>query len=156
MRTLPSITLDSEFNYGDSRLCFKIDVEGHELSVIRGAENLLRNNSCIIQCEIYKDQESINNVLSTIGYTEIFRAGPDHYFSNADCLKQATVVNEVVEEAIENLIHYSLESEKSVFRDFRSLIKLLIPPILYPVIVSMLIAFKSTLTKLMLLFGIRK
>ena len=39
----------------DNELAIKIDVEKHELSVLKSLTNLLNNNYCLIQIEIFED-----------------------------------------------------------------------------------------------------
>lgn len=49
----------------------KIDVESYELSVLRGAKNILENMSPVIQCEIFADEtraEFYAGVLKPLGY----------------------------------------------------------------------------------------
>ena len=52
---------DADFKIGDEvlklnneKLAIKIDVEKHELSVLKGLTNLLNNNDCLIQIEIFE------------------------------------------------------------------------------------------------------
>jgi FkbM family methyltransferase len=47
--------LDRLFNFVDKLLVIKIDVESHELEVIDGMRDLLANNPCILQIEIWDD-----------------------------------------------------------------------------------------------------
>jgi FkbM family methyltransferase len=56
--TVPQVTLDVFFK--DSRNGFdllKIDVEGYEVSVFEGAKQFFRNNSPVVLCEIFLDEE---------------------------------------------------------------------------------------------------
>lgn len=63
---------NAEFKIGDEvlnfkkedNLSFKIDVEGHELSVLQGLQNLLNSNKCVIQIEIFdRNFDIINSFL---------------------------------------------------------------------------------------------
>lgn len=63
---------NAEFKIGDEILNFKkeenlsikIDVEGHELNVLKGIQNLLNSNKCILQIEIFDNNfNSINSFL---------------------------------------------------------------------------------------------
>lgn len=77
-------TVDNLFDISANRIALKIDVEGHELQVLHGAINLLKNNTTIIQIEIldaHNDREA-TQLLDTLGYRKLFTAGPDHYFTN--------------------------------------------------------------------------
>ena len=70
---------DADFELGDEKLKFvnsnlaiKIDVEGHEFSVLLGLKKLLTNNKCIIQIEIFNDNfEKSNNFLLNNNFKKI-------------------------------------------------------------------------------------
>jgi hypothetical protein len=81
-RKVPCIALDTEYSFRDCQICFKIDVEGHESSVIAGAKDLLGKNKCFLQIEIYRGQEEGLKTLADLGYKQILKIGPDHYFTN--------------------------------------------------------------------------
>lgn len=52
---------DEILNFNNDNLAIKIDVEGHELKVLKGLSNLLENNKCIVQIESFgKNFENIN------------------------------------------------------------------------------------------------
>ena len=55
---------DQVLNFERDNLAIKIDVEGHELNVLKGIQNLLKSNKCIIQIEIFeKNFSSVNSYL---------------------------------------------------------------------------------------------
>lgn len=55
---------DEVLNFKEDNLAIKIDVEGHELNVLKGIQNLLKSDKCIIQIEIFeKNFSSINSYL---------------------------------------------------------------------------------------------
>ena len=55
---------DEKLRFKNTILAIKIDVEGHELSVLKGLNNLIKNNKCIIQIEIFKKNfKLVNNFL---------------------------------------------------------------------------------------------
>jgi len=66
----------ADFKIGDDyiklinkKISIKIDVEGHELKVLKGIKNIIKKNQCILQIEIFsKNYENVNNFLSTFGY----------------------------------------------------------------------------------------
>ena len=70
---------DADFELGDEKLKFinsnlaiKIDVEGHEFSVLLGLKKLLTNNKCILQIEIFNDNfEKSNNFLVNNNFKKI-------------------------------------------------------------------------------------
>ena len=66
---------DEEFNIQESIIAFKIDVEGHEINVLNGIKQLLNNNKCIIQIEIFdKHFEQINKFLTENKFYKITKA----------------------------------------------------------------------------------
>ena len=83
---------ESEFKVGDQVLDFrrdnlaiKIDVEGHELNVIKGIQNLLKSNKCIIQIEIFeKNFVSVNSYLLERNFTLVdqFKQRLNYFYSN--------------------------------------------------------------------------
>jgi len=63
------------------KIFLKIDVEGHERDVIKGAEQLLRNNDCFLQVEAWEDNADVlKGELETLGYTCVNRIQNDYYF----------------------------------------------------------------------------
>ncbi len=68
---------------------FKIDVEGHELSVIEGAQTFLQNNACILLIESSNENIGIlRERLQQLGYREIM-VGKfyDYVFQNKELIK---------------------------------------------------------------------
>ncbi|WP_440613507.1 FkbM family methyltransferase [Candidatus Pelagibacter sp. HIMB1748] len=73
-------TFFADFKIGDEylklknkKLSLKIDVEGHELNVLKGINKTLINNKCILQVEIFdKNFELVNNYLLSLNYKKIF------------------------------------------------------------------------------------
>ena len=67
-----------------SKKCFiKIDVEGHEMEVIKGSNNFLKNNFCLIQVEIL-DKFKFNDFnlkMNKLGY-KLVNQIEDYYYSN--------------------------------------------------------------------------
>lgn len=74
-------TLDS-YNLTDIDF-IKIDVEGHEVSLIEGAKETLTNNSPVIFIEVLhkelKKPYTGKNALNDLGYTEILHVGGRNY-----------------------------------------------------------------------------
>ena len=75
--------LDEVFNKKKKNCFIKIDVEGHEKNVIIGSQNILKNNSCLLQIEISKkeDLKEFNVLMKSLGYHLINRI-QDYYYSN--------------------------------------------------------------------------
>lgn len=79
-------------------LGIKVDVEGHELQVIEGAEDLLLASPAIIQIEHYVGS-GIDEKLGKLGYFCFFTAGHDHYFTNIYNFRSPFFVKQAVEYA---------------------------------------------------------
>lgn len=83
---------EAEFKIGDeilkfqkNNLAIKIDVEGHELNVIKGIQNLLTSNNCIIQVEIFeKNFNLVNSYLLEKNFFLIdqFKERANYFYSN--------------------------------------------------------------------------
>ena len=52
---------DEVLNFKGDNLAIKIDVEGHELNVLKGIQNLLKSNKCIIRIEIFEKNFNLVN-----------------------------------------------------------------------------------------------
>ena len=52
---------DEILNIKNSNLILKIDVEGHELNVLKGLKQIINQNNCVIQIEIFKKNFEIVN-----------------------------------------------------------------------------------------------
>ena len=83
---------EAEFKIGDEILKFKkdnlaikIDVEGHELNTLKGIQNLLNSNNCIIQVEIFeKNFKSVNSYLLENNFVLVdqFKVRSNYFYSN--------------------------------------------------------------------------
>ena len=76
---------DEVIDLCDKKILLKIDVEGHELSVLDGLKSLLNNNKCIILIEIGDEKfEEVNKYLSEKNFKIIFKSKYrlDYVYSN--------------------------------------------------------------------------
>lgn len=76
---------DELLNYQNEKLCIKIDVEGHELSVLKGLVKNLKKNKCIILVESGDIKfKEVNDFLIKNNYKQIFKSKfrLDYVFSN--------------------------------------------------------------------------
>ena len=76
---------DELLDFENNNLAIKIDVEGHELNVLKGISNLLKKNKCIVQIEIFdKNFDEINSHLTEKGYylTAKFKRRSNYFYSN--------------------------------------------------------------------------
>lgn len=75
-----TVTLDSLVH--PSVFIAKIDVEGHELEVLKGGRHLLSEGQGIIQIENYGSRgESIDKELVSSGWSLLFEMGPDKFYA---------------------------------------------------------------------------
>lgn len=92
--------LDSLFDSSNETFAAKIDVEGHELDVLSGAEAYLKSNTGILQIESFSTKALlIREAMSDLGYQQIFRMKEDYYFTNiADANLGERIVDVLFEE----------------------------------------------------------
>ena len=93
--SVPTVTLD-KWTQIEGPVCIKIDVEGHEPSVLRGASELFRSRDCLIQIECYPQvSDDVSSLLEMAGFVCLFALGPDHYYSNfsvpADAINRSLI-----------------------------------------------------------------
>ena len=76
---------DQVLNFKRDNLAIKIDVEGHELNVLKGIQNLLKSNKCIIQIEIFeKNFQSVNSYLFKQNFILVdqYKKRSNYFYSN--------------------------------------------------------------------------
>jgi hypothetical protein len=66
-------------------IAIKIDVEGHELAVLKGMRELLLNNDCGLMMEVWghvpENCRAVNELMSELGYTRAAKdIEPDTHF----------------------------------------------------------------------------
>ena len=108
---VPLARLDDILNISGRTILMKVDVEGHETAVLRGAEKLLSENHGIIQVELYNESagtEEAESTLARLGWQTVFRAGPDRYVSNISELFNPGRVREIIEKSVARLIEDNL------------------------------------------------
>jgi FkbM family methyltransferase len=82
---VPSVALDGVVDRQGGTLVFKIDVEGHELAVLRGAVGLLKRNRCYLQVESFPENvEAVKDFFARNGYRHLRSIRSDHYFTNLE------------------------------------------------------------------------
>lgn len=77
--------LDEVINLTGKKIALKIDVEGHELPLLQGSEQLLTQNDCFIQVESFAPDKVIS-YLQSLGYVKIHNVGNDFYFSRENAV----------------------------------------------------------------------
>ena len=76
---------DEILNFQNNNLAIKIDVEGHELNVLKGIQNLLKNNKCVLQIEIFiKNYHIVNSFLLDNNFILVdqIRENSNFFYSN--------------------------------------------------------------------------
>ena len=76
---------DKVIHQNQNTIAIKIDVEGHEINVLKGLKNSLVNNRMIIQIEIFeKNFQKVNNFLKSLEYKIIFgiKERSNYFYSN--------------------------------------------------------------------------
>ncbi|MBI3441225.1 MAG: FkbM family methyltransferase [Proteobacteria bacterium] len=77
--------LDEVVSYQGKKIFLKIDTEGHEFEVLKGAEQLLKNNACFLQVEAWPvNAVIVAKELTDLGYACTHTIHNDHYFSVAE------------------------------------------------------------------------
>jgi FkbM family methyltransferase len=86
--------LDDLLKFAGKLLVVKIDVEGHELEAINGMRELLTNNACIVQIEIWDDLrtegedrfQTVSGVLERCGLKFYSSISHDYFFGSESLL----------------------------------------------------------------------
>ena len=75
--------LDKVFLEKKKKCFVKIDVEGHEMNVIMGSKDFLKNNFCLIQVEILDENKfhGFDQTMNKLGY-KLIKQIDDYYYSN--------------------------------------------------------------------------
>ena len=75
--------MDNLYPLKNKKIFFKIDVERHELNVLKGASNILSNNQCYLQVEIFPHlQDEILSYLTNNNFKLLHRINNDFYLKN--------------------------------------------------------------------------
>jgi FkbM family methyltransferase len=69
--------LDGLFDFRGRRIAIKLDVEGHELPVLRGAQKLLAANEVVLQCEVWPHNGAAIAYLISRGFSISHFIGAD-------------------------------------------------------------------------------
>ncbi len=81
-QSVEAVCLNDELAEQNGPIAIKIDVEGHELSVLAGAKDVLAAKPCVIQIENFDNV--VDPVLGDLNYRKLTSIGPDAYFTNID------------------------------------------------------------------------
>lgn len=104
---LNSLTIDNFINLENKIITFKIDVEGHEFKVLKGASKTLIKNTSILMIEAFDSKEVID-YLKTIGYRILFKIKSNFFFTNSEQLiKSKYIIFESMSEKFVDLCSYN-------------------------------------------------
>jgi FkbM family methyltransferase len=99
-----TMRLDNSFTFSYQCIALKIDVEGHELSVLAGAESLLRQNRALLQIEISgSPPEKVSSILRKSGFEKLFHIGADYYYINNSNMIASLSFVEMFEQALSEM-----------------------------------------------------
>ncbi len=79
---IKGVTLDKLCSFRERKIAIKIDVEGHELNVLKGATELLRNNRIFLQIEVWPWNSHNLNWLHENGFKILHRIDDDYFLVN--------------------------------------------------------------------------
>lgn len=107
--------LDDIIRDNYKNVVIKIDVEGHEYEVLKGASDLLSEKKGWIQCEIHEsspNKAALIGLLEGIGWKKVFALDWDYYFTNHTEYHNPTKALELMESLSRQFIAESRESIK--------------------------------------------
>ncbi|MEP5937172.1 MAG: FkbM family methyltransferase [Erythrobacter sp.] len=81
------VTLDSALSEIEQPIALKIDVEGHEAEVLKGAVKTM-SRPCVLQVE------SLSGEIEIDGLRRLTAIGPDHYFTNVSGIEPLVIFEE--------------------------------------------------------------
>ena len=74
---------DDVLDLNNKNITIKIDVEGFEFFVLKGLRNILSNNQCVLQIEIWeKNVDRVHKFLKSLNYKIMCSIDGDTFFSN--------------------------------------------------------------------------
>jgi FkbM family methyltransferase len=84
-RAAPCVAADDIVAIRGRNIICKLDVEGHEISVMEGMKALLSMNNVVLQIEMWEDwpesYKATMDVVVGLGFVQRHKIGPDHYFT---------------------------------------------------------------------------
>jgi len=76
---------DSQIDVSGTSAFMKLDMEGHEAEALKGMKNMLANNNCYLQIELWdKNREQVKDWLAQRGYSVFHEIHHDIYFKRND------------------------------------------------------------------------
>ncbi|VUZ22691.1 Uncharacterised protein [uncultured Comamonas sp.] len=111
--TVKTDTLDNLFTFSKKNIVMKIDVEGHELDVIKGGVKLIKENNLILQIETgHKcDVSILQKFLAEQNYDLLYKIGPDSYYSNIPEFKKTGKDFLMIKKACDFMVNHQWDVE---------------------------------------------
>lgn len=82
---IEAVRFDELVRLDGEHVLVKIDVEGHELSVVKGMGELLGRNRCFLQVEVFPENlAAFEGFMRELGYRQVHAIEHDRYFTNAE------------------------------------------------------------------------
>lgn len=108
---------------GETFVC-KIDVERHEISVIKGEGEFLKGNRGVLQIECFpRQRQQLRALMEEIGFRYVFRAQSDLYFTNLEDPARVAEIQEIlfseVATALDELKQMKMNRRK-LYREIRT------------------------------------
>lgn len=99
--------LDDVLQTEHERIAVKIDVEGHEVSVLEGARQFLQENHCYLQIEMLSAEAVLaaKAVLRDLGYIHIFTLQDDYLFIHSELLSDKDALLEIIQKNLSADLH---------------------------------------------------
>jgi len=78
------VKLDDIYNFSERKIFIKIDVEGHEIHVIRGMKKTLCNNKVVVQVELLSSERvaECDSLLESEGFHKLNNPSGDFRYAN--------------------------------------------------------------------------
>ncbi len=110
--------LDDVLTAVGREVVIKVDVEGHELSLLEGAQRTLRENRGFLQIEMHPSPLTGEKIalLNDLGWHQVAQIRSDYYFSNVgEYMGRASFTAEILEDAMGLMV----DASKGSWRESR-------------------------------------
>lgn len=107
--------LDDIYTTGGGEVVIKIDVEGHESNVLRGAERVMTDNVGFLQIEIHEQsalRHETERLLRGYGWHRIVSVHWDHFYTNLPRYESEACRLALVQNALTHVVDQSLGPDR--------------------------------------------
>ncbi|MDT8299779.1 MAG: FkbM family methyltransferase, partial [Spirochaetaceae bacterium] len=109
--------LDSIMQLSGEIVAIKLDVEGHEMKVIEGAERLIAENDVLLQVEVYSQNSPVPAWLEKAGFAKLITVGPDRLYLRSASSPTPSDMVAVLESALAAVIQENVHPQSEVGAD---------------------------------------